>query len=127
MAVLIRNIKKIPLNDTPPGPVAFVELEIDGAWVLRDVRIVQQADGTLSVFMPYQKRKYRCLFCGDRQAFDAKFCSECGKPLSKNEAKHDVVYFDTFFALSRQSRYELEDVVVAAYQEAETCQTTLNS
>lgn len=135
MGVLVRSVRIVELKNSGGGPLAFFEVEIDGAWVVKDIRLVKMDGGDLKIFMPYRKYKFACLSCGSKEEYNHKFCSECGKLLPPRERRVferpsgegglERWWADIFYPATMASRQEMESACLKAYEKA--CQTTQKS
>lgn len=108
----------------PRGLLAYVTVEFDKCFVIHGMRLIDKTGGRNGWFvaMPSKKAGDRCPNCGAYNAFDAKFCEQCGtlcqnRPMLLTELgvrRHQ----DVAHPITTEFRRELEVAVFAAYDQA---------
>ena len=94
--------------------VAFVTLEFDGSFVVRDCKLIRLRDtGRLMVAMPTRKQTARC-GCGDKNTTDARYCNWCGCCLPPVINTADI-HRDVCHPVRAELRGHIEQVVLAEY------------
>lgn len=105
------------------GVLAFVNLTLCDAFVIRDIRIISIAGGRTFVAMPSAIRKGdRCPNpdCCFRNSIQANFCSECGEelpPPQREQGHNQSDYLDLIFPLNAEARTAMEGAILSAYHQ----------
>lgn len=99
--------------------LAFAAIEIDGVFVIRDLKFIE-GDGGAFVGFPSRKLTDHCGNCGTKNHLLAKFCSECGCRLDENRATRGVegkakLYADVAHPICREGRALIHDAIAEAY------------
>lgn len=106
---------------------AFCSVTLDGSFVIRDLKIIDGANGPF-VAMPSRKLSDRCPKCGGKNHYRAKFCNECGNRLDPNRAPRDEegrvkLHADVAHPINAAGREQIQREVIEAYEkEAEASQ-----
>lgn len=97
---------------------AFCSITIDNNFVIRDLKIVEGVKG-LFVAMPSRKIMERCPHCGGKNHVYAKYCNDCGKPLSRPASQNGRTKLHTDIAHPINSEYRelIQSKVLAAYEQ----------
>ncbi|MCB9915003.1 MAG: septation protein SpoVG family protein [Planctomycetes bacterium] len=98
---------------------AFASITLDGAMVIRDIKIIEGGD-RLFVAMPSRKLCDRCPRCGGKNYVRARYCNDCGARLSKDRAEQDErgrarLYSDIAHPIHQRARSQFQDVILQAY------------
>lgn len=98
--------------------LAFCTVTFDRAFVVRDVRIIQGANGPF-VAMPSRRVTTNCGKCHAKNYLGSKFCAECGNrlPLS-NQAKlpdRNRGFVDIAHPINAKSRERIQSAILEAY------------
>ena len=99
---------------------AFCSVTFDNAFVVRDLKIIEGADGYF-VAMPSRKLTDRCHGCGAKNHLRAKFCSECGDRLDENRSRRrgttgrTKLHADVAHPINSESRDYIQAEVVKAF------------
>jgi stage V sporulation protein G len=124
------QLSEVRINLCPPGGgrlKAFCSLTFDNAFVIRDVKLIEGHDG-LFLAMPARKLCDRCRRCGEKNHLRARFCNQCGMKLDENRYMRSQssisgggprlkLHADIAHPIDADCRHELEQRVLAAYQE----------
>lgn len=99
---------------------AFCSVTIDGAFVIRDLKVIEGANGPF-VAMPSRKLSDRCGKCGSKNHLRAKFCNECGNKLDPNRAPRDAegrikLHADVAHPINAAGREQIQREVIDAYE-----------
>lgn len=99
---------------------AFCSITLDNEFVVRDIRVIEGADGHF-ISMPSRKISDRCRKCGGTNHLRAKFCSNCGASLPENRAKKDSrgkmkLHADIAHAINTECRQRILDRVKEAFE-----------
>jgi stage V sporulation protein G len=100
---------------------AFCCMTIDGEFVVRDIKVIDGAKG-LFVAMPSRKITDHCPKCGGKNSLRAKFCNDCGGPLSGGKftttpTVTDKLHADIAHPINSQCRAKIQEAVVVAYKQ----------
>jgi len=98
---------------------AFCSVTLDGAFVIRDLKVIQGAKG-LFVAMPSRKVMHHCPNCQTKNCLLARFCNDCGKKLprvSEEDAEGARKrYADIVHPVHAGARKLLHEAVIQAYR-----------
>lgn len=100
---------------------AFCSVTFDDAFVVRDLKIIEGADGYF-VAMPSRKLTDRCPNCGAKNHLRAKFCTECGARLDENRSRRrsttgrTKLHADVAHPINSASRDYIQSEVVKAFE-----------
>jgi stage V sporulation protein G len=100
---------------------AFASLTIEGALVVRDIKIIDGGD-RLFVAMPSRKLCDRCSQCGGKNYVRARFCNDCGARLNKDRAEIDErgrprLYSDIAHPIHQRARDQFQTAILAAFEQ----------
>lgn len=73
----VTNIRIKLIEDPDERLHAFCAITIDGAFVVRDIKIIEGSNGPF-VAMPSRRLSVHCHGCGYKNHLRAKFCNQCG-------------------------------------------------
>ena len=98
---------------------AFASVTFDGDLVIRDIKIIEGADG-LFVAMPSRKLAGRCPRCGGKNHLRARFCNDCGARLAEQriaaEGRSRVkLHADIAHPVNARYRERLQQAIVEAF------------
>lgn len=116
----ITNVK-VKLAPRPEDKLlAFATITFDDCFVVRDIKVIQGASG-IFVAMPSRKMTDRCVSCGAKNPFQARYCGHCGKRLSENRVGTDnrgraKFHADIAHPINSRCRLELQEAVLREYQ-----------
>lgn len=108
----------------PKELLAYVTIELDRCFVVHGMRLINKTSGRNGQFiaMPSKKTGDRCSICRAYNAFDAKFCEQCGAPCQNRPMPLEELgvrrHQDVAHPLTTEFRRELEVAVFAAYDRA---------
>ena len=113
---------RVKLLDNQPDKLrGFASITIDNALVVRDLKIIEGANG-LFIAMPSRKLCDRCPGCGGKNHLRARFCNDCGKKLRAGRGGQDErgrlrLYADISHPIHQDARDFVEDRVLTAFNE----------
>lgn len=101
--------------------LAFCSITIDGAFVVRDLKIIQGTRGAF-VAMPSRKLMDRCRKCGGKNALRASYCNQCGGRLPDDRAPKETdgrakLYADIAHPINQECREMIQSAVIVAYEQ----------
>ena len=111
---------RIKLMDDPNDRLrAFCSITFDGAFVIRDLKIIQGAKGSF-VAMPSRKLTDRCPRCGCKNHLRSCFCNQCGARLNEDRATKDEdgrakLYADIAHPINSLCREQIQNKVLEAF------------
>jgi len=116
----ITEIRIKLVGDNAERLKAFCSITLDGAIVIRDLKIIDGTSGPF-VAMPSRKLTDHCPSCGQKNHLRARFCNECGTPLKEDRAEVDSqgrvkLHADVAHPINSASREELQRRVIKAYE-----------
>ena len=76
------------VENTAERLLAFCSITIDGAFVIRDLKLIGGPTGPF-VAMPSRKLCSHCRGCGFKNPLRAGFCNQCGTKLTENNLPRD--------------------------------------
>ena len=99
---------------------AFASLTLDGALVIRDIKIIDGGD-RLFVAMPSRKLCDRCSHCGGKNYVRSRFCNDCGVRLGRDRADIDErgrprLYSDIAHPIHPRARDQFQTAILAAFE-----------
>lgn len=99
---------------------AFASLTLDGALVIRDIKIIDGGD-RLFVAMPSRKLCDRCAHCGGKNYVRARFCNDCGERLERDRAELDErgrprLYSDIAHPINQRARDQFQTAILSALE-----------
>jgi len=100
---------------------AFCSITIDGEFVVRDIKVIEGANGYF-VAMPSRKMSDHCDKCGGKNHLRAKFCNNCGANLQNNRARKDFkgrmkLHADIAHPINADCRRRIQEKVIVAFKE----------
>lgn len=113
---------RIKLMEEPSDRLqAFCSITIDGAFVIRDLKIIQGSRGPF-VAMPSRKLNDRCSRCGNKNELRACYCNNCGNKLNQERASRDQngrakLYADIAHPINSECREMIQRIVLSAFDE----------
>ncbi|MEW6071762.1 MAG: SpoVG family protein [Planctomycetota bacterium] len=113
---------RIKLLESHPDKLrAFASVTIDDCLVIRDLKIIDGANG-LFIAMPSRKLCDRCPACGGKNHLRARFCNDCGRRLRGERSASDErgrmrLYADIAHPIHQRARTFFEEEVLAAYRD----------
>ena len=117
----ITEVRVKLLENQPDKLRAFASITIDDFIVIRDLKIIEGANG-LFIAMPSRKLCDRCLSCGGKNHLRARFCNDCGKRLRADRGMQDErgrmrLYADITHPIHQRARDFVEGCVLQAFQQ----------
>lgn len=117
----ITEVRIKMVNDETERLRAFASVTLDGAFVVRDLKVIDGSNGPF-VAMPSRKLADRCPKCGNKNHLRARFCNECGAKLNEHRAPRDAqgrvkLHADVAHPINAECREDLQRAVIEAYQE----------
>jgi len=117
----ITEVRVKMVNDNSERLRAFCSVTFDGAFVIRDLKVIDGANGPF-VAMPSRKLSDRCPRCGCKNHLRARYCNDCGSKLRENRAPRDdagrvKLHADVAHPIHAECRQVIQDAVIAAYEE----------
>ena len=112
---------RIKLMDDPNDRLqAFCSITFDGAFVIRDLKIIQGTKGSF-VAMPSRKLTDRCPRCGCKNHLRSQFCNQCGAGLDEDRAIKDddgraKLFADIAHPINSHCREQIQNEVLKAYE-----------
>lgn len=105
---------------------AFCSITIDGCFVVRDLKIIDGANGPF-VAMPSRKLTGHCNRCHHKNHLRANYCNHCGNKLSfESEGPLDSpqkLYADVAHPINSECRELIQDAVIEEFEaELQRCQ-----
>lgn len=118
MIVTKVRVKLMPL-DADNNLLAFVSIELDGCFLVRDLRVINGMKG-MFVSFPSRKLQDRCSGCGYKNPLRSRFCNHCGRKLDEyrwecDEKGRPLLHADIAFPVNQATRDMLHAAVLAAY------------
>lgn len=100
---------------------AFCSITFDGAFVVRDLKIIQGQRGHF-VAMPSRKLTEKCGRCSAKNEVRARYCSHCGAALPPTPeidpaAGRSRMFADIAHPINAACRDQIEKSVLAAFEE----------
>lgn len=117
----ITEVRVKLLDDQPDKLRGFASITIDDFLVIRDLKIIQGANG-LFIAMPSRKLCERCSSCGGKNHLRARYCNDCGRRLKSELGAPDErgrvrLYADISHPIHQEARNFVERSVLSAYNE----------
>lgn len=118
---------RINLCSSPASRLkAFCSLTFDNTFVIRDVKLIEGADG-LFLAMPSRKLCDHCSRCGEKNHLRARFCNNCGARLNEHRtlangngngnSSRIKLHADIAHPINADCRMAIEMQVIQAYQD----------
>ena len=100
---------------------AFCSITIDGDFVVRDIKVIEGANGPF-VAMPSRKMSDHCDKCGGKNHLKAKYCNNCGASLRDGRAKKNFkgkmkLHADIAHPINVECRKSIQEKVIAAFKQ----------
>ena len=100
--------------------MAFCSITIDGAFVIRDLKLIGGPHG-LFVAMPSRKLCIHCRKCCSKNPLKAAFCNACGNKMMRQHLPRDDdgrvrLYADIAHPINAECREFIQDSVLAEYE-----------
>ncbi len=100
--------------------LAFCSITIDGAFVIRDLKLIGGPHG-LFVAMPSRKLCIHCRKCSSKNPLKAGFCNACGNKIQSQNLPHDEngrvrLYADIAHPINTDCRELIQNRVMAEYE-----------
>jgi stage V sporulation protein G len=100
--------------------LAFCSITIDGAFVVRDIKIIVGPSGPF-VAMPSRKLSAHCHGCGFKNPLRAGYCNQCGKkqveqPPPRDDDGRLRLYADIAHPINAACRELIQSRVVREYE-----------
>ncbi|MDA8041333.1 MAG: SpoVG family protein [Pirellulales bacterium] len=100
--------------------MAFCSITIDGAFVIRDLKLIGGPHG-LFVAMPSRKLCAHCRKCSSKNPLKASFCNTCGHQMQSQYLPCDKdgrvrLYADIAHPINTECRELIQDRVMAEYE-----------
>jgi len=116
----ISEVKVKLVNNKDDRLKAFCSVTMDNEFVVRDIKVIEGTNGYF-VAMPSRKMSDHCEKCGGKNHLRAKFCNNCGAPLTENRAKKDFkgrmkLHADIAHPINADCRQKIQEKVTAAFE-----------
>lgn len=100
---------------------AFCSITLDGAFVVRDLKIIQGQRGYF-VAMPSRKLTEKCQRCSAKNEVRARYCSHCGASLPPvpevdPQGSRSRMFADIAHPINAACRDQIEKAVLTAFEE----------
>lgn len=117
----ITEVRVKLVNDAQERLLAFCSITIDGAFVIRDLKLISGTKGPF-VAMPSRKLCDRCPHCGYKNHLRAHYCCHCGQEQIASRADQDEqgrskLYADIAHPINSRCRDLIQNTVLHAYEE----------
>jgi stage V sporulation protein G len=117
--VNISGVRISLVNTGDDQLLAFCTITFERAFVVRDIRIIQGANGPF-VAMPSRRVTTNCGKCNSKNYLGSKFCSECGTklpPISHLKLPNrNRGFIDIAHPTNAKSRERIQSVIMHAYE-----------
>jgi stage V sporulation protein G len=119
--VEITEVRIKLVSDVDDRLRAFCSITLDGAFVVRDLKIIQGQRGYF-VAMPSRKLTEKCGRCSAKNEVRARYCSHCGAPLPPApevdpQGARSRMFADIAHPINATCRDQIEKAVLAAFEE----------
>ena len=99
---------------------AFCSVTLGNAFVIRDLKIIEGTRGPF-IAMPSRKLTDRCPNCSGKNALRARFCNECGGPLTPDRSDRDPqgrsrLHADIAHPIHAAARKDMENKILKEYE-----------
>jgi stage V sporulation protein G len=100
--------------------MAFCSITIDGAFVIRDLKLIGGPHGFF-VAMPSRKLCIHCRKCSSKNPLKAEFCNACGNKIQSQNLPRDEdgrvrLYADIAHPINTDCRELIQNRVMAEYE-----------
>ncbi len=117
----ISEVRVKLVNNKDDRLKAFCSVTMDDEFVVREIKVIEGVGGFF-VAMPSRKMSDHCEKCGSKNHLRAKFCNNCGAPLSENRAKKDIkgrmkLHADIAHPINAECRRKIQEKVISAFKE----------
>lgn len=108
------------IEDAAEKLLAFCSITLDGAFVVRDIKIIDGPNGPF-VAMPSRKLTSHCHGCGFKNTLRSSFCSQCGSRIAEAALPRDDdgrirLYADIAHPINAACREMLQSRIVSEYE-----------
>ena len=108
------------VGDAAERLLAFCSITIDGAFVIRDLKLIGGPTGPF-VAMPSRKLCAHCRDCGHKNPFKAAYCNQCGGRIAGGDPPRDGdgrlrLYADIAHPINASCRELIQRRVVEEYE-----------
>src|SRR3954470_13685944 len=119
-AMEITEVRIKLMEDTDDRLQGFCSVTFDDAFVVRDLKIIDGANGPF-VAMPSRKLTSHCHQCGSKNHLKAQYCNQCGARLREERTVRDAegrakLYADIAHPINSQCREMIQSRVIAEYR-----------
>jgi stage V sporulation protein G len=119
--VEITEVRVKLMDDSGERLQAFCSITFDDAFVVRDLKIIEGANGPF-VAMPSRKLTAHCPQCGCKNHLRANYCNQCGTrqkdpPTLKDDEGRAKLYADIAHPINSLCREMIQSRVIAAFAE----------
>jgi len=119
--VNITEVRVRLVNDRNERLKAFCCITLDGEFVVRDIKVIDGAKG-LFVAMPSRKITDHCPKCRGKNPLRARYCNDCGAPLTGGKFAQaagmgDKLHADVAHPINSECRARMQKAIIAAYEE----------
>jgi stage V sporulation protein G len=108
------------MEDSDDRLQAFCSITFDNAFVVRDLKIIDGANGPF-VAMPSRKLTGHCQQCGSKNHLKAQYCNHCGARLREDRPPRDAdgrakLYADIAHPINSACREMIQNRVIAEFR-----------
>jgi stage V sporulation protein G len=108
------------MEDSDDRLQAFCSITFDNAFVVRDLKIIDGANGPF-VAMPSRKLTGHCQTCGSKNHLKAQYCNHCGARLREDRPPRDAdgrakLYADIAHPINSTCREMIQNRVIAEFR-----------
>jgi len=119
--VNITEVRVRLVNDRNERLRAFCCITLDGEFVVRDIKVIDGAKG-LFVAMPSRKITDHCPKCRGKNPLRARYCNDCGAPLTGGKFAQaagmgDKLHADVAHPINSECRARMQKAIITAYEE----------
>lgn len=114
----ITEIRIKLMEDSEDRLRAFCSITIDNAFVVRDLKIIDGANGPF-VAMPSRKLSGHCQRCNHKNHLRAAYCNHCGAKLQSNDSGYDSpqkLYADVAHPINSECRELIQNAVITEFE-----------
>jgi stage V sporulation protein G len=116
----ITGVRISIFNSADEQLLAFCAITFERAFVVRDIRIIQGANGPF-VAMPSRRVTTNCEKCRAKNYLGSKFCSECGTKLANSShlklPDRNRGFIDIAHPINAKSRERIQTAILQAYEQ----------